>query len=433
MKRNFLRNTVKMLLVLFLLLSISSTGYAKTTISYYNWGLAENVWGGWIKEIMSKYEKNHPDVQIELQSAVFKDKEVAYTTRCEAGVCPDIGFFTFDSLPLFVSKGYLLDLSPLVKKEGADFIKLYNEKAVENLTIDGKLYGMPSMLMPWVLVYNAKLFEEAGLDPSRPPKTMEEFLDYAKKLTRDTNGDGKIDQWGFGMTAKRTLGLYSRFCGFLWSAGGDFLSKDNSKSVLDSAEALAGFTFFIELATKHKVAHPGAVEMGPHDVRIAAANQKVAMFIGTGFTPGMINDINPDLKALDVLNFSDFPTFGDKPAYTAATQCMAVISASTKHPEIAWDVAKYEANYENQLATWGVNGWVSARKDVGSSDKIQKDKFGKVLAVNQKFVKFPPLVVQWPEIADIVTTAIQNSLTGIQTPEKALMEAHTKVNQILKQ
>jgi ABC-type glycerol-3-phosphate transport system substrate-binding protein len=39
-----------------------------------------------------------------------------------------------------------------------------------------------------------KLFREVGLE--RPPETLSELLEYGKKLTRDLNGDGKVDQWG---------------------------------------------------------------------------------------------------------------------------------------------------------------------------------------------------------------------------------------------
>jgi len=405
---------------------------AKTKIVYFSWGLAEEIWGGWLRDIVAKYEKEHPQIEIELQSTTFADKETVYTTRCQAGVCPDIADFTFDPLPLFVQKGFLMNLTPLVEKEGSEFIKTWNEKAIATLTLDGNLYGMPGPLMPWVLVYNTRMFEKAGLDPSRPPKTMEELLKCAKALTRDTDGDGKVDQWGFGMTAKRTLGLFSRFNGFLWSAGGDYLTRDLSSSALNSRGALEGVKSFVELHTKHKVVHPGPVEMGPHDVRIALANEKVAMNIGTGFTPGIVDGINPKLKAFEVLRFAPFPSSGDKTISTAATLVIRVISARTKHPQETWDFLKYLLNYENELSTWDVNGWVSARKDVAKAEKIVTDKFGQVLAENQIHVHFPPMVVEWPEIADIVTTALQNSLTGIQTPEEALLEAHNRINKKMK-
>lgn len=432
MKSNFLAKSFLMSMVLCLCLVFTTVTRAETEISYFSWGLAEKIWGGWLKETGARYEKEHPQVKIELQSTTFADKDSVYTTRCQAGICPDIAEFTFDPLPLFVKKGFLMNLTPFVEKEGPEFIKTWNERAIATLTVDGNLYGMPGTLMPWVLVYNTQMFEKAGLDPSRPPKTMDELLKYAKALTKDTDGDGKVDQWGFGMTAKRTMGLFSRFNGFLWSSGGDYLTPNLAASALNSPEALEGIKFFVELHTKHKVVHPGPVEMGPHDVRIALANEKVAMSIGTGFTPGIVNGINPKLKALDVLRFASFPSYGNKSPLTSATLSMRVVSARTKHPQATWELLKYMANFENELSTWDVNGWVSARKDVAKDEKIVTDKFGRVLAENQIYVHFPPAVEEWPEIADIVITALQNSLTGIQTPEEALLEAHNRINPTMK-
>ncbi|TKJ44065.1 hypothetical protein CEE35_08315 [Candidatus Aerophobetes bacterium Ae_b3b] len=429
------RNLVTSLLVLCLVLSVGpvfeSAAQGKTTLTYFSWGLAEEIWGGWIRDIVAKYEEQNPGIKIELQSTTFADKETVYTTRCEAGVGPDIGDFSFDVVPLFAKKGYIMSVNTFIEQEEPEFIETWSETAISALTVDGNVYMIPGSFYPWLLVYNSKLFGEAGLDPCHPPKTMEEFLENAKVLTRDTDDDGKVDQWGFGMTAARTLGLFSRFSGFVWSAGGDYLTKDLSSSALNSPEALEGFKFFVELATKHKVAHPGAVEMGPHDVRIALANEKVAMNVGTAFTPGIVDGINPELNAFKVLQFAPFPSYGEKPVFTQATLVGQVISAQTKHPQEAWDFVKYVNNYENQLETWYVNGWTSARRDVTQSEAITSDKFGRLLVENQDRVKFPPAIEEWPETADIVITALQNALTGVQTPEEALAEAHDRINDLL--
>jgi multiple sugar transport system substrate-binding protein len=403
-----------------------------TNITYYSWGLSEKVWGGWLREVIADYEKAHPNIKVALEQATFTDKETVYATRTEAGMGPDVADFTFDPVPLFVSKGYLKDLQPFIDKEGSTFINNYYEAARAPLTVNGHLYAMPTNFYPWVLVYNTKLFREAGLDPSKPPKTMDELLTAAKVLTRDTNGDGKLDTWGFGVTALRSLGIYSRFGGFLWSAGGDFLTKDYSASALNTPEALQGFKFFIELNTKHKVVHPGALEMGANDVRIAMANGKVAMCIGTAFTPGIVDSINPAMKALEVLEMSPFPSFGSRPMFTSGTLGITVMNAKTKYPREAWDLIKYIASTEIQLSAWKANGWLSANKITSSSQDILGNKFGKVLSANMDRIRFPPMIVEWPKIADLVTTAMQEALTEAKTPENALLDAHNAVNKLMK-
>mgnify|MGYP003694417483 CR=1 FL=1 len=58
------------------------------------------------------------------------------------------------------------------------------------MKLDGKYYALPTAVRSLALFWNKTLFKEAGLDPERPPATLDELVDYAKKLTkRSPNGD----------------------------------------------------------------------------------------------------------------------------------------------------------------------------------------------------------------------------------------------------
>ena len=66
-----------------------------------------------------------------------------------------------------------------------------------DMTVGGKQYAFP-FLPTWELVlYNKEMVAEAGLDPEDPPRTMDEFTDWMKKLSLDTDNDGVIDRYGF--------------------------------------------------------------------------------------------------------------------------------------------------------------------------------------------------------------------------------------------
>ena len=61
---------------------------------------------------------------------------------------------------------------------------------VQQMEVDGKYYALPTAVRSLALFWNKALFKEAGLDPERPPATLDELVDYAKKLTkRSPNGD----------------------------------------------------------------------------------------------------------------------------------------------------------------------------------------------------------------------------------------------------
>jgi multiple sugar transport system substrate-binding protein len=295
---------------------------------------------------------------------------------------------------------------------------------------NGKMHAMPGDYMTMVLFYNTNMFKAAGFDPNKPPKTTDEFLAYAKKLTRDTDGDGKVDQWGFGTVGAKSPGFSMRFGPFLWSFGADYLTPDMKRSALDTTEAKEAFAFFVELYTKHKVVPPGLTAMNPQEVRTQFAQKKVAMIMGSGWTPPIVNKINPDLNAFEVLQCAPAPVKRKKA--TAIWLSSWVMSPTTKHPQEAWELLKFITSKNIELKWFVDNRVTSSRKDVsGVAPEILNDKFASVMASQLPYGKVEPQIKQWPEIMDTFTTSLQEAIVGMKSPEKALSEAHERINAIL--
>ena len=109
------------------------------------------------------------------------------------------------------------------------------------------LYGLS-----YGLFYNKKLFKDAGL---QPPKTWTEFVETGKKLTKDTNGDGKPDQWGFAMEGG-SITENSHFAFILGRQNGGELF-DGNKPQFDSDPIVKGVSDYVNLIGRDKVADPG--------------------------------------------------------------------------------------------------------------------------------------------------------------------------------
>jgi maltose-binding protein MalE len=82
---------------------------------------------------------------------------------------------------------------------------------------------------------------------------------------------------------------------------------------------------------------------------------------------------------------------------------------------------------------WFVDNRVtSARKDVsGVAPEILNDKFASVMASQLPYGMVEPQIKQWPEIMDTFTTSLQEAIVGMKKPDKALAEAHDRINAIL--
>jgi len=110
--------------------------------------------------------------------------------------------------------GNWVNLTPyLTEEEQADF----GESQRGFIETHGGIYRIPWFAMVDYMYYRKDLFKKEGLSP---PKTWDEFLEIGKKLTKDLDGDGEIDQWGYVTAGKSSL-LYNAWVEFLAQVGGE--------------------------------------------------------------------------------------------------------------------------------------------------------------------------------------------------------------------
>lgn len=149
---------------------------------------------------------------------------------------PDISQ-NFEALTLKLSRaGKLVCLDELIAREPdpeafrADIIPVL----LANNVFDGKVWSFPFNKSVPVLYYNKDLFVQAGLDPNRPPRTMEDLILYSQKLTKDTDQDGRPEIWGFAFTLRNEWNWGCR----LLSCGGQLMDEATRIASLNSEAAL---------------------------------------------------------------------------------------------------------------------------------------------------------------------------------------------------
>lgn len=396
---------------------------AKTVVRFQDWHMTEEVWLKCLKEIKADYEKLHPDVEIRFEPVSQPEKAKKFVIASEAKNAPDVVHCEIQDIPPYIMKDYLLDLTPLIKKEHKGFFDQFANNAKAICVQKGQIMAMPDSDQTIVLFYNTELYKKAGLDPNKPPKTWNEFVQYGKKLT-----NGK-DQWGFGMVANKSASLISRFFPILWSFGGDIFNAKMTKSMLDSPDSIRAFKFYVDLLLKEGITPPTPNEMSAQDVRTYMAQEKVAMKFGSGWTISIIDGINPALKAAEVLRCAPLPV--GKKKVTFAQMDFWGISAYTKHKDAAWQWVKYLTSKDVQLKIFKDNGVTSARKDVGESPLVKNDKFASVIVSQIPHGKAMPMFIGMSEVNDAIIVAAQEALVKIKPAEQAIRDASAKVNAII--
>jgi maltose-binding protein MalE len=83
------------------------------------------------------------------------------------------------------------------------------------------------------------------------------------------------------------------------------------------------------------------------------------------------------------------------------------------------------------MRNFKIAGVLSTRLDVMNAPEVKNDKFARVFAAQTPYVKWEPLIAEWPRIGDAMIIAVQEALSGVKPPEQALKDAHGATNRAL--
>ncbi|WP_404410185.1 sugar ABC transporter substrate-binding protein [Exiguobacterium aurantiacum] len=204
---------------------------------------------------VKRFEEANKDVKVTMVQTAPDQYDTKLKSAIAGRKIPDVFFYNPAQVKAYVNSGVLLDITEAV--ENSEDVKLDDiwEKGVDKYRFDGKtlgegaIYGLPKDLGPFALGYNKTMFEDAGipLPDKDKPYTWDEFVDVAKQLTKDTNGDGKMDQYGTGFNVNWALQP------FVWSNGGDWINEDGTKVTIDDPKFIEALQFFVDQQLKHGI------------------------------------------------------------------------------------------------------------------------------------------------------------------------------------
>ena len=297
----------------------------------------EKNWGDLLKD----WEKEK-DCKVNLTVIPWDKYEETYTTALNSGEGPDVGYMYNEMFPTYIDAGAVEDMSSYVTDEDK---KEYKYLSNGNM-MDGQ-YGWPLVTgVPFVLYYNEDILNALG---EKAPETWDDFARICQEATKDTDGDGKVDQYGFacGMNtsdigAMQILNAY--YYSALWQNGGQ-VYNDDLKSVSFADEAgkeavtwLKGLTSYMNedfMSLSWSDAFSNVFGAGKAAFGITRSSQTD----GTTFA-----ETYPNLNwnFVTSLKNKDFGTFG-------ATDCLTLMSAC-EDKDLAMDFIKYVTGSEFMTA-----------------------------------------------------------------------------------
>jgi multiple sugar transport system substrate-binding protein len=201
-----------------------------TTLIYYT-GLTGPD-GQVMRDIVAKFNKEHADLQVDIQIMPWTDMFAKMVATMAAGNPLDVVIMHPADLTQFVEQDALLPVMDYLTPLG---LKLddYLPQPLKWVTFSGKLVALPLDQHQWNMWLRTDLAEKAGLDVKNPPKDGTQFLDWATKLT--TKEGGKIVQSGLepGFPNPWSLAWTA-----IYSNGGSYTNEDWTKCTINTPQAV---------------------------------------------------------------------------------------------------------------------------------------------------------------------------------------------------
>jgi multiple sugar transport system substrate-binding protein len=373
-------------------------------------------------EIIASFNESHKGV-IEVEDLAISfwdywDKiRVAMAARQE----PDIFLHDLGNVGMRASTGILLDLKPYLKAAGFDPDEVFFEGPLSMCSFKDGIYALPLETDVRLLFYNKGLFEQAGLDPDKPPTTWDELLEYAGKLdVLDKNGD--YDVIGFN-----PLYGQSYFWMYVWGNGEDFIDE-NGNVVVNSPGIVGALEEWValinELGLEKLLSFGANFGWGPADAFIAG---KVGMGIQVGNFLADLATYAPDLE-YGVVQIP-YP----KVKATWSNGFSLELSSRSKNKIAAVEFALYLLSDEVQMKlAHNLSSLIGNKRAAYKSD-LMFDSEWKMQIEALEFTKFRPFVLEAPLWYETLQKATEEAVYGRKTPRQALDDAQKLIEAEIKQ
>jgi len=369
----------------------------------------------WFYDMVQNFEAKHPDIKLDFEAIPWDHVTSIFTNKTLAGDPPDITFLPNGPQYRLARADYLHPL------EGFNFEwSDYNENILrQNMSVDGHIYLVPNYTIPFVLYYNKALLEEAAIEA--PPQTWDEMIATAKKLTRDTDGDGETDVWGLGLPAGSVHPpfVFQTMEVLVWLLGGDV--AQDGRAVFDSPEVKRAVQLYVDLVYEHEVM-PRAAATWDKEYMSLFRNGQIAMTIRGA------EEYVPAVDAMGEnagITYVPPPNAGD-PRYTWTEIWGFVMSknAGETKPEAAFAFLEEFASPETFLLSAEYQKGLPTRRSVAENEIYQSDP---TLAFLADYVvdagRADPYIEEFEAWADILARTVEGAVLGLGSVDELLANA----------
>lgn len=399
------------------------------TITFVNWVSAEEGTRNQMKTVIAAFEKENPNIKVDVKPIPVSDVPNQLTIMATGGNPPDISQVQGDLVVTLASSGFLEPVDDLIPKALlADLPQnIYDSAGLWQ----GKHYAIPWAPAENGFLYNKKLMQQAGLDPNKPPTTMDELdamIAQAKPKLPKEVVMLQLD------TTNRTIGLYDQWP-FMMNFNDGVPPVDAQGKISVNTPGMKAYGEWLRKQVKDGNTLPGKKfgEFRP----MAAQNQLLFGFDLTAVV-GMYKSMNKaltDQEIFDTWAMTALPAGKNGKHYTADVNHDLVIFKGSTRKQSAMKLAEYLVNGDTSLKEYILPvGYAPMTKSaIQRIPEISKNPI--VKAFSEKVI---PTVVPMPygpnyaAMSDAIMSSVQEMITTDKPIGDILAAMETKLKGIYK-
>jgi multiple sugar transport system substrate-binding protein len=329
--------------------------------------------------------------------------------------------------PLFSSKRFLTELTPLLQKRGSQAVD--SDFVATSLALcrhpyeTGGLFALPYVGNSQLFFYRKDLFDKHSL---KEPTTWDDVLAAAKTIhEKESEGSRGSRTYGYVMRAAQGNAAVADFMPIFWAFGGEMFDP-SGKPTVNSPEGIAALKFMLELGN---FSPPGYASFNADEVNAHLLQGTAAMSINW---PAWISPFSDPAKSRVVgkMAFTTLPG-AKRPGQAEIGNWLIAIPRDARNPEAAID-----------FLLWATTAKEMKRSALGGNPPTRKSLFTDPELV-AKFPSYPaqlkslessrprPRTPQWNEIENAFGIFLSKANSGELSPEDAMNQANVEIEKIL--
>lgn len=373
----------------------------------------------YMADLIAGFLKENPTAEVEWVDIPWGEMETKILSSVAAKTAPDVVNLNPQFASKLAEKKALVDMEKAISAadKASYFPNIWKANQLDNTT-----FGLPWYVATDITIYNRDLFEKAGLDPAKPPKTFEELAKVAEQIKAKTGKYAFMLTMDGGQVLEAMVQM------------GMKLLDPNGKAAFNDAAGKAAFDYWVNLFEKQLIPREILTEGHRKAVELYQSGELAILLSGPQFLQTVTLNAPAIAKVTDV----GAQITGSTGKKSAAVMNVSVPTTSTNQA-LAVKFALYITNAGNQLAFSKVeNSLPSTTKSAGdpyftevAKDAPLSDRARVISAsqLSQSEVLIPP-AKDIEKLRKIIYEELQLAMLKEKPSDKAIATAAERWNSL---